>query len=319
MTLLVVDGVSVEYPAPAGGSVRAVDAASFSIESGRTVGLVGESGSGKTTLALTLMGLLPPGARIVDGSVTFDGRDVTALDDESWRALRWSRIALVFQGSMNALNPVQRVLAQVSEPIRAHDGSIDRAEARRRAGVLLERVGIPRSRWNGYPHQYSGGMRQRAGIAMALACRPTMLIADEPVTALDVIVQAQIMQLLRELQEELGLALLVITHDLGVVAQLCHDVVVMYAGEVVESGPSAEVFADPKHPYTSLLLASVPRFEPNRALGEGVPGVPASAANPPAGCRLHPRCPFVREDCLTVRPLLRPLGPERLVRCHLYD
>jgi oligopeptide/dipeptide ABC transporter ATP-binding protein len=315
---LSVQDLCVDYESDE-GVVRAVSATSFELEPGATMGLVGESGSGKTTLAMSLMGLLPTNGRAVSGRITLAGSEVTSLSEAQWRSVRWSQISLVFQGGMNALNPVKRVIEQIAEPILEHSPGVSKAEARSRAGTLLERVGIPAKRGRGYPHEFSGGMRQRVGIAMALACKPQIVIADEPVTALDVVVQAQIMTLLRDLQQELGLALLVITHDLGVVAQLCDNVIVMYAGEIVERGSVHEIFADPKHPYTSLLLASVPRFTRDAGIGYGIPGSPPSLAHPPTGCKLHPRCPHALGKCGLIPPPAHRFSDTHVATCHLYD
>jgi peptide/nickel transport system ATP-binding protein len=317
MTLLEVRDLRIDYRLD-GALVRAVDGVSFELAAGRTLGLVGESGSGKTTLVLGLLGLLPANGSVAGGSIRFDGLELTGRSEREWERVRWSRISLVFQGGMNALNPVRRVVDQIVEPIAIHEPDTGKREARARAEELLVRVGIPRSRLEAYPHEYSGGMRQRAGIAMALACNPSLVIADEPVTALDVVVQAQILQLLGELQGALDLTLLIITHDLGVVAQLCHDVLVMYAGEIVERGTAREIFHDPKHPYTSLLLGSVPRFDHGRDFGQGVPGAPPSLASPPPGCRLHPRCPSVMPVCRSTAPPLFAFGETHSATCHLH-
>jgi peptide/nickel transport system ATP-binding protein len=317
MTLLSVRDLAVEYVS-GDRVVRAVNGVSFELGAGRTLGLVGESGSGKTTLALSLMGLLPTNGSVAQGSITFAGREVAGLAESQWEAIRWTRIALIFQGAMNALNPIKRVVDQVIEPIRVHEPDTSSRFARQRAEELLGRVGIPRDRFESYPHEYSGGMRQRAGIAMALACKPDLLIADEPVTALDVIVQAQIMRLLAELQESLGLALLLITHDLGVVAQLCEDVIVMYAAEAVERGTANDVFHNAKHPYSMLLLDSLPKLGVTREIGQGVPGSPPSLESPPSGCRLHPRCPYAMPICIVESPPPTHFGDHHSATCHLY-
>jgi peptide/nickel transport system ATP-binding protein len=314
--LLSVRELSVEYK-QGGRPLRAVSSASFSLEAGHSMGLVGESGSGKTTLALSLMGLLPTNGRVSAGEIRYeDGTGSPASEDE-WRQLRWTKVALIFQGGMNALNPVKRVLDQITEPMLIHHTEPDRGAAETRALELLEQVGIPKRRGRDYPHEYSGGMRQRACIAMALACRPNLLIADEPTTAIDVVVQAQIIALLAELRSSLGLAMLVITHDLGVVAQLCDEVLVMYAAEIIERASAADIFRDPLHPYTKLLLESVPSFAKGRRIGEGIPGQPPSLSAPPTGCRFHPRCPSVMARCATQSPTTTAVD-ERWVSCHLY-
>lgn len=317
-SLLSVEDLSVDYLQRA-GPVRAVTSATFSIEAGASLGLVGESGSGKTTLALSLMGLLPTNGRVASGQIRYGGEEVSAYSEEKWRPLRWTKTSLVFQGGMNALNPVRRVIDQIVEPMLVHRTETSRQGAAARALELLQRVGIEPSRARDYPHEYSGGMRQRAGIAMALACKPQILVADEPATAIDVVVQAQVIRLLAELRASLGLALLIITHDLGMVAQLCDDVMVMYASEIVEHAPVGRIFHSPKHPYTRLLLESVPRFTSTRGLGAGISGHPPSMAHPPSGCRFHPRCPNVMSMCASVKPANRRVGEAHVVACHLYD
>jgi peptide/nickel transport system ATP-binding protein len=318
VSLLSVTDLSIDY-SQSGGTTRAVSSASFSIGAGSAIGLVGESGSGKTTLALSLLGLLPANGEVSTGEIEYEDERVSQFSESQWRRLRWTRAALVFQGGMNALNPVRRILDQIVEPMLIHETESSKQAATQRAIELLSRVGIPSSRARDYPHEYSGGMRQRAGIAMALACRPQLLIADEPATAIDVVVQAQIIRLLAELREGLGLALLIITHDLGVVAQLCDDVIVMYASEIVESASVRGIFHSPKHPYTKQLLESVPRFTGRRGVGAGISGQPPSLTNPPTGCRFHPRCPSVFSPCAAEHPPTTRLAGEHLVACHLYD
>lgn len=297
--------------------MRAVASASFSLAAGHSVGLVGESGSGKTTLALSLMGLLPANGRVSGGEIRYEDGSASPASEDEWRLLRWTKVALIFQGGMNALNPVKRVLDQITEPMLIHHTEPDRGAAASRAFELLEQVGIPKRRARDYPHEYSGGMRQRACIAMALACRPHLLIADEPTTAIDVVVQAQIIALLAELRTSLGLAMLVITHDLGVVAQLCDEVLVMYAAEIIERASATDIFRAPLHPYTKLLLESVPSFAKGRHIGYGIPGQPPSLSAPPAGCRFHPRCPRVMTMCATQPPTTTAFD-QRWVSCHLY-
>ena len=279
-----------------GGAVRAVDGVSFDVHAGETVCLVGESGSGKTVTAESITRLIesPPG-RVAGGSVRFDGRDLTEADDRALREVRGARIAHVFQNPQDALNPVYRVGVQIAEAVRLHE-DIGRRAARRRAIELLDRVGIPDpgSRVDSYPHELSGGMKQRVLIATALAGRPDLLIADEPTTALDVTIQAEILDLLAELQAELGMAILFVTHDLGVVAQIADEVVVMYAGKVMERGPVEAIFDSPGHPYTRGLLACLPgRGRRMRSIGGELP----SPIDPPAGCRFADRCPFSIDDC----------------------
>lgn len=317
MSVLSTRDLSIAY-AREGRLFRAVEGASLAIERGSAVGLVGESGSGKTTLALSLMGLLPGTGRVVGGSIRYDQTVVSDISEDSWRRLRWTKVAIVFQGGMNALNPVQRVLSQIVEPMLVHRTEATRDASVRRALDLLELVGISRRRARDYPHEFSGGMRQRACIAMALACKPEILIADEPTTALDVIVQSQIMRLLSELRSALGLALLIITHDLGVVAQLCDEVLVMYAGQLVETGPVSSLFHDAKHPYSRLLLDSVPRISRGRAIGGGIPGAGPSSGAAPSGCRFHPRCPLAMPVCSVDAPTISWFDRDHAVACHLH-
>ncbi|HUG47316.1 MAG TPA: dipeptide/oligopeptide/nickel ABC transporter permease/ATP-binding protein [Candidatus Limnocylindria bacterium] len=315
--ILRVQELSVAYESPA-GLLRAVDRVSFELRRGETVGLVGESGSGKTTAALALLRLLPPGGRIEGGRVLLDGVDVFALEPRELRALRWSRMSIVFQGAMNALNPVRTVGDQVAEAVRVHEPSLGRRGADERARQLLERVGIGARRADEHAHTYSGGMRQRAMIALALACRPEVIIADEPTTALDVMIQAQILQLLAELGREYGMATLIVTHDLGVVAQACERVLVMYGGSIVEDADVERLFADPQHPYTQLLLKSFPDVaEPNRRL-RAIPGSPPRLEQMPVGCQFAPRCPHAFELCHEQRPPAFQLD-DRRAACFLLD
>ena len=307
--------------------MRAVDGVSFEIGAGQAVGIVGESGCGKSVTALSVMRLLrsPPG-RIAGGKILFDGRDLLALDERSMRALRGDRMAMIFQEPMTSLNPVYTTGDQVGEPLRLHRG-MSRREARAEAVALFRRVGIadPERRVDDYPHQMSGGMRQRVMIAMALSCGPSLLIADEPTTALDVTIQAQILDLLTRLRRETGMAVMLITHDLGVVAETCDEVVVMYAGQVVERAPAAELFMQPHHPYTAGLLRSVPAFAPagqrreatgRRRLAE-IPGLVPQLDQLPRGCRFQDRCDRVEARCREEAPELRTLVENRLVRCHV--
>ena len=317
MSLLTIRDLTVEYRR-AGRVIRAADDVSFEIETGSVVGLVGESGSGKSTLALAMMGLLPRNGAVTAGSILFDGAEMTGLTETEWRSVRGRRMGMVFQGAMNSLNPVRRVIDQVAEPILTHEPDISKPDAVERAHELLALVGIPGDRHRAYPYEYSGGMRQRAGIAMALSGRPALLIADEPVTALDVIVQARILRLLENLREVLDLTILFITHDLGVVARLCDRVVVLYAARAVEEGTVEDIYDRPKHPYTRALLESVPNFARGRGKSHGIPGTPPSLVNPPAGCRFHPRCPDAMEVCSTQTPEWSRFGGTHVATCHLY-
>ena len=303
------------------GVVRAVDGVSFAVERGRTLAIVGESGCGKSVTALSIMGLIPkPPARIVSGEVLFQGRDLTALDERKLEDVRGKEIAMIFQDPMTSLNPTLTIGTQVTEVLRRHLGS-SRAEARERAVELLDEVGIPgaATRLDDYPHRLSGGMRQRVMIAMAIACNPSLLIADEPTTALDVTVQAQVLDLLDDLRREHDMAMLIITHDMGVVAEVADDVLVMYAGQVVEQAPAEELFERPEHPYTEALLGALPQLE-----GEGVregrltaiPGRPPDLIDPPDVCRFAERCPYASlgDACVHRMPELRPVRRGHLVR-----
>jgi oligopeptide/dipeptide ABC transporter ATP-binding protein len=314
--ILRVRDLSIEFEV-AGRSLRAVDRVSFDLRRGETLGLVGESGCGKTTTVLGLMRLLPPGGRVVGGSVLFDGEDLLSLDGRALRAFRWTRLSLVFQGAMNALNPVRTVGDQIQEAIRLHAPATSKADAARRAGDLLERVGIGRRRANEFPHTYSGGMRQRAMIALALACDPDVIVADEPTTALDVMIQAQILDLLGGIARDFGMGIILVTHDLGVVAQVCDRVVVMYGGVVAEQNDAATLFAAPQHPYTQQLLQSFPDLaHPDRPL-RGIPGSPPRLDAMPTGCRFAPRCPYVFERCADEPPLYPAAGGH--ASCFLLD
>jgi oligopeptide/dipeptide ABC transporter ATP-binding protein len=292
------------------GVVRAVDGVGFALSAGKSLGIVGESGCGKTMTALSLMRLIPsPPARIVSGRIMFDGEDVVALDEPRLRALRGNAMAMIYQDPMTTLNPVFNVGEQIAEAVRLHRQA-SRAAALARAVEMLELVGIPDPARcaQSYPHQLSGGMRQRAVIAMALACHPKLLIADEPTTALDVTIQAQVLDLMRRLQRELGTAIILITHDLGVIADLVDTVVVMYAGKVVERAPVRQLFAVPRHPYTQGLLRSVPSLETREHRMRTIEGTVPSAYAMPQGCRFHPRCGIARDVCRTDEPPLVPDG-----------
>ena len=313
--LLVVDDLRTHF-AIRSGTVKAVDGVSFRLDHGEALGIAGESGCGKTTTALSLVRILPPNAKIVSGSISLMGIDLVPKTENALRRYRWREISIVFQGAMNALNPVRRIRDQIAEPIEERLGESPKA-ARKRAGDLLELVGIPRKRGDAYPHQLSGGMRQRAMIAMALACDPAIVIGDEPTTALDVMVQAQILELLEELRRKLGLSLILITHDLSVIAETCDRVMVMYAGRVAEEGPVDEVFRRPRHPYTQKLMAAFPNIHADRRTLDVIPGSPPDLREPPPGCRFAPRCPFVMAVCREVVPPETTFSGVR-VACHLY-
>jgi oligopeptide transport system ATP-binding protein len=300
------------------GVVKAVNGVSFTLNEGEALGLVGESGCGKSVSALSLMRLIPqPPGKIVSGEVKFDGRDLLKLKEDDMRKVRGNDIAMIFQDPMTSLNPVLTIGRQISEALELHKG-MDRAAARKRTIELLELVGIPaaRSRVDDYPHQFSGGMRQRVMIAMALSCNPQMLIADEPTTALDVTIQAQILDLMRNLQAEHNTALMLITHDLGVVAGMTDRINVMYAGHIVETAHTEELFHNPRHPYTLGLLKSIPRLdEPRKEKLVPIEGLPPDLVDPPLGCPFQPRCPYAIERCLTENPSLEPVVPGHRIAC----
>jgi oligopeptide/dipeptide ABC transporter ATP-binding protein len=303
------------------GVARSVDGVSFDVAAGETVGLVGESGCGKSVTALSLMRLIRPPGRIEPGSkIVFEGRDLVTLDEKAMRALRGERIAMVFQEPMTALNPVFKIGDQIAEVVRVHHGG-SKEEARRRAVKMLETVGIPspEQRADEYPHQLSGGMRQRVVIAMALVMNPALVIADEPTTALDVTIQAQILELLRDLQRKFGTSILLITHDLGVVAETVSRVIVMYGGEVVEEALVEDLFAHAHHPYTEGLLDAMPQVGQARERLATIPGSVPPPTAWPKGCRFHDRCPYAWERCAEEHPPLYQIGERHVSRCHLAD
>jgi peptide/nickel transport system ATP-binding protein len=315
VTLLALEELNVWFELEGGRELHAVRGVDLSIEPGERLGLVGESGCGKTTTALAILGLLPPNASVA-GRVLLDAEDVLAGGEESIRPHRWKDVAVVFQGAMNALNPVRTVGSQIVEVLELHDVAHG-GHARTRTGELLESVGIPRERGERFPHELSGGMRQRAAIAMALACQPKVLIADEPTTALDVMVQAQILELLDALCRDFGLALVLVTHDLPVVAQLCGSAAVMYAGEIVERGPVDSLYHDPRHPYTRLLFAATPDLDGERAEVVSIPGAPPRLDRPLEGCPFQPRCDRAFEPCPRLHPALRAVADRHEAACHL--
>jgi oligopeptide transport system ATP-binding protein len=299
------------------GIVHAVNGISFDVRPGETIGLVGESGCGKSVTALATMGILPRAARIPSGSIKLEGRELLGLSERGWRRVRGKEVAMIFQDPMTSLNPVLTIGAQLREAIEEHL-DLDRKAATRRAIELLDQVGIPSasSRLKNYPHQFSGGMRQRVMIAMALACEPKLLIADEPTTALDVTIQAQILDLLRELVAQRDTALVLITHDLGVVAGTCERVQVMYAGTLVEAGTADQLFSSPRHPYTLGLLQSVPRLDLGRRQPlRPIPGAPRNMLSEPDACPFAPRCPYRIERCTAELPLLEPLDTGQRAAC----
>ncbi|MGB7875637.1 MAG: ABC transporter ATP-binding protein [Anaerolineales bacterium] len=321
MTTLEVRNLSINYMTDDGVALNAVEGLTFSLEQGRSLGLVGESGCGKTTVMLSLMRLLPAAGRIVSGQILFNDRDLLGISERDMQSVRWNDIAMVFQGAMNALNPVRTVESQIVEVLQLHNTVNSTRDARKRAGELLELVGITAKRGKQYPHQFSGGMRQRAVIAMALACNPRILIADEPTTALDVMIQAQIIELLEELQRELNLALVLVTHDLGVVAEMCDDVLVMYGGTVAEHANSDTIFNNPSHPYTQRLLKAFPDIaEPGSELAS-IPGNPPRLDNLPPGCRFEPRCHVGNGEpiCMKQLPPLISIESGHQAACHFVE
>ena len=300
------------------GVVEAVNSIDLTVGKGENLGLVGETGAGKTTTALSILRLLPdPPGKITGGSVRFNGEELLDKTEKEMRTIRGGRISMIFQDPMTALNPVIRVGEQIAEVILLHD-HVSRAEAERRALEMLELVGIPAERGEEYPHQFSGGMKQRVVIAIALACDPELLIADEPTTALDVTIQAQVLELMRRLREKLGTAMVLITHDLGVVAETCDRVAVMYAGEVVETGSLEDIFERAAHPYTVGLFQSIPSLDEDVDMLTPIPGLMPDPVRPPTGCKFHPRCPRAEERCAQACPGAVELSPGHVVRCLLY-
>jgi len=301
------------------GWVRAVDNISFSVNQGEALGLAGESGCGKSTVALSLLKILPSGGTIRHGKIIFAGQDLVPLSDSQMRKIRWKGISIVFQGAMNALNPVYKVGDQIAEAITVHEEGVGSSDVKERVAKLLETVGIEPSRADNYPHEFSGGMRQRALIAMALAANPMMLIGDEPGTALDVIVQAQTLKLLRDLKDRLGLSMILISHDLSIIAETCEKVAIMYAGKLVEYGDVNSIFKNPLHPYTQGLIKAFPSIKGERVRLTSIPGQPPNLLQPPPACRFNPRCPYVMDVCKREEPLLLEHGENNhLAACHLY-
>jgi len=314
--LLRVRGLRTQFPT-SDGLVKAVDGVDFELHQGETLGIVGESGSGKSVTALSIVRLLQHPGRIASGEVLYRGRDLVKLSQNEMEKIRGAEIAMIFQDPMTSLNPVYRVGWQVAEPLRLHK-KLDRRQSFLEAIQMLERVGIPEpaQRARNFPHEFSGGMRQRAMIAMGLTTQPSVLIADEPTTSLDVTIQAQILELLKHVNEDLGTATILITHNLGVVAGMCERIVVMYAGRIVEQGPTEDVFAHPKHPYTWALLRSMPRLDAETHLPlQAIEGMPPDPVSMPVGCRFHPRCQFAVERCLKDEPSLGPVTKTQLAAC----
>jgi peptide/nickel transport system ATP-binding protein len=319
-SLLRVEDLRVEFPTE-DGVVKAVDGITYEVGAGRTLGVVGESGSGKTVAAMTVLGLTRVQGAKISGRILFEGRDLLSLDEGELRKIRGNEIAMIFQDPSTALHPLYRVGAQIVEALKAHQ-ELSKAQARARTIELLGLVGIPdpARRVDDYPHEFSGGMRQRAMIAMALSNEPKLLIADEPTTALDVTVQAQILSLLARLRTELGMAIVIVTHDLGVVAEIADEIAVMYAGRIVETASAEKLLGSPEHPYTWGLLRSIPKLDgPRAARLEPIPGSPPSLIEPPSGCHFHPRCAYAQPDHARIDPQLIPLSddPSHAVACLL--
>jgi peptide/nickel transport system ATP-binding protein len=315
VSLLEVDSLKVHYFTTR-GEVHALDGVSFHLKDGEALGLVGESGCGKTTVAMAIMRLLAENARVLEGRILFRGQDLLTKDPEEMRRIRWKQISMVFQAAMNALNPVHRVGDQIVEAILTHDGAMTPEKARAKTAELYAMVGLDPARTRDYPHQYSGGMKQRAVIAMALACQPALIIADEPTTALDVMVSDQILGEMRRLQQEMGLSLLYISHDISVIARSCDRMGVMYAGQLVEFGPTDQVLEAPLHPYTQGLMRSYPKIAGPRERLEPIPGEPPNLLHPPGGCRFCPRCAREGQHCPSERPTWREYRKGHYALCH---
>ena len=314
MALLEVKNLSIVYQTRS-GPLRAVEDISFALDEGKTLGFVGESGCGKSTIGMALMGLLPTNAMVTGGSILFEGRNLLEMSEAARRQIRWKRIAMIFQAAMNALNPVHRVADQIAEAILAHTPDISNRSAMAKVAELFKLVKIPEKRMTDYPHQYSGGMKQRAVIAMALACRPALIIADEPTTALDVIVQAQILEEIKKIQKELNLGILFISHDISVVADVCDHIGVMYAGQLIEYGRREAVFESPGHPYTRELVGSHLALLGDQCSPQTVPDASPNLVNPPAGCRYCNRCPTARDTCRDEEPKWVRLTSDHRIYC----
>lgn len=319
MTLLEISDLKTYYEAE-DGWVRATDEVSLSVERGETVGLVGESGSGKTTLAKSIIRLFPENAEIVDGSIKYDGTEITELSDaELRRRIRWSEISMIPQNAMNAFDPVYTVGEQIVQVIRHHEDGTSKQEARERARELFDDLGVEPDRIDDYPHQFSGGMAQRAMIALALALDPSMILADEPTTALDVVIQDRILETIKEKQEEIGSAMIMITHDMSVVSETCDRIAVVYGGRIVEIADAETIIANPRHPYTLGLRNAFPDITDDDQELISIPGSPPDLVDPDEGCRFAPRCPFAKEECWKKTPTPEPYGDGHLVACHRAD
>ena len=315
--VLQVKDLCVHYSTPS-GAVIAVNSASFNVYPGELVGLVGESGCGKTSVAMALLRLVQPPGRIVSGQILIDGIDLVGLSDKELRQVRWRELALIPQGAMNSLNPVMRIKDQIADGIETHEGKQPRAELKERILKLLRMVGLPGRVYNMYPHELSGGMKQRVCIAMAIALNPSVIIADEPTSALDVIVQRVVAQTLLDVKNQLGVSMIMIGHDMGLLAQLVDRIIVMYAGNIVEIAPVKEIFTEPLHPYTQLLISSIPSVKERKPLVV-TEGLTHDLRNPPPGCIFQLRCPHVMDICRQEVPPLRELKPNHYAACHLYE
>ena len=314
MSLLDIQNLTIHYLTE-NGAVRAVNGISLSVEPGKSLGLVGETGAGKTTTALGILRLVPEPGKTLSGTIQYRGRDILSLSEQEMRDLRGNEISMIFQDPMTALNPVMTVGDQITEVILRHQ-NCSRLDAECRMTEMLDKVGISTDRAGDYPHQFSGGMKQRIIIAIALACNPKLLLADEPTTALDVTIQAQVMRMVNELKKELNTSMLLITHDLGIVAESCDSVAIMYAGEIVEYGSLEDIFDRPTHPYTIGLFGSIPRLDEECDRLKPIQGLMPDPIKLPSGCAFHPRCPYATDDCAREHPAAAEITPGHLVRCH---
>lgn len=312
--MLVVEDLKTYYPTST-GEVKAVDGVSFKLQKGATLGIAGESGCGKSTLGYSLLNLVPTPGRIVDSRIYVDGEEITRLPNDRLREIRWETISMVFQGAMNSLNPVYSIGRQMEDTVRVHKSKTEQSEAKQLSRKSLEMVRLSEDVLKRYPHELSGGMKQRVVIAMALMLEPKILIADEPTTALDVVVQAQIINLLKDLQKKLNMSVILITHDLSLIPELSDKVAIMYAGQFANYGVSSKIYSESLHPYTHLLLDSIPTLSGDKRLTY-ISGAPPDLRIPPSGCRFHPRCPYVVERCKVEKPTLRILSDEQYVACH---
>lgn len=314
MNILELRDLNVHFNSHA-GKVHAVEGVNLTLEKGKILGIAGESGCGKSTIALSIPGLLPDNGEIDVGEIVFNGENLITKTEKEMEKIRWKKISVIFQGAMNAFNPLKTIGKQIVEPMQLHDQDITKKQAEDRTKELLEKVGIAGNRFHSYPHEFSGGMRQRAMIAMSLVCRPELVIADEPVTALDVMIQAQIMELIRDLCKEYSLSMIIISHDLSVLAELCDRISIMYGGKILEEGESGKVFKNPRHPYTEKLLHSYPDIHGDRAVVHGIPGYPPSLIKPPEGCPFYERCTKRTDLCKNHDMKLTETEPDHFSAC----